>query len=282
MPVTAEPQWLRANSTSHEVGVDREKEVIHGVIVAEEGPFKTPGRGEFDGMSLRSIVKLMREKRDGLKSRFAHPTLSEDGVGKFLGRFKNPSRQKIMRADPRDASKFLEREIVRADLHIDPTSHATPNGDLGKYVMDLAESDPDAFATSLVLQADHEWRLDKRKQPMIDEETGEELPPLWRPTAVHALDVVDTGDATNGFLSSSITVEGLPDEIVRRGTELLNGFLPGESREVVSARLARWMNRYLDLRFGADEEEPEPKVDAGGLLRRRLLKHRVAKHREAM
>ena len=81
---------------------------------------------------------------------------------------------------------------------------------LGAYVMDLAESDPDALSSSLVLQRDEELRLDRRGRPLVDNE-GIELPPLWRPTKIHASDIVAVGDAVDGFLSA----DSLPDAVVR-------------------------------------------------------------------
>jgi hypothetical protein len=245
----ATPDWLRANVKGSN-GVDREREVISGVIVAEEGDFKTPGRGAFDGQSLRSIVRLMRENKAGTKGRFTHPGLSSDGLGTYLGRFKEPRRDKIMR--PNSDGTFRQVEIVRADMHLDPTSHTTPNGDLGKYVLDLAESDPDAFGTSLVLKADQEQRLDSKGRPLLNDK-GEPLSPLWRPTEIHALDCVDTGDATNSFLS----VDDLPDAVVRRATELLDKQFGDAGRDVIEARCKAWLDRYLSVRFGDPEEASE-------------------------
>ena len=89
--------WLRAETKARPLGVDREAKAIRGVILAEEGPFKSKGRGEFDQGSIRSIVKLANATPGGLKSRFAHPTISDDGLGKFLGRVKDVKKSFIMR-----------------------------------------------------------------------------------------------------------------------------------------------------------------------------------------
>ena len=250
-PLPVQPRFLRANVSSRPVGIDREKGIIYGVIAAEEGPFKTPGRGEFDREGIRQIARMMKEKP--LKSRFAHPTLSDDGIGKFLGRFHNARNDVVERivARGKDGSATKkEFAVVRADIHLDPTSFKTPSGDLGTYVMDLAESDHEAFGTSLVIEPEEKVRLDAKGFRMRDEE-GVELPPLWFPKSLHALDVVDTGDATNSFLGHEI--DGLPDAIVRRGAELLDGAFAGQSREVVEARCQAWLDRYLNLRYGLSE-----------------------------
>jgi hypothetical protein len=245
--------WLRVNVSNQEIGVDREKAVISGYVVAQEGPFKSEGRGEFDQKSLSQIVTLMRKSPKGLKSRFAHPSLSSDGIGKHLGRVKNPrmGTVKVMR----DGVATL-LHAVRGDLHFDPTALEEPPGGgkpLGIYVMDLAESDPDAISSSLVLSKTEELRTDpKTKRPLL-QASGEPLPPLWRPTALHASDVVDTGDAVDGILSAQLSIEGLPDELVRRASELLSKAFPGASREVISARIDAWKANYLSWRFGDDE-----------------------------
>ena len=77
--------WLRAGArgmplaTDGKPGVDRNAQVIRCMIVAQVGPFKTEGRGEFNQKGLRGILKLMKAAPSGLKSRFTHPDSSIDG-----------------------------------------------------------------------------------------------------------------------------------------------------------------------------------------------------------
>ncbi len=245
----ATSEWLRAGATEKPIGVDREAGVIFGVVVAQEGPFKSEGRGEFDVKALKTIRKLMAENGpNGTKSRFTHPDMSNDGLGKFLGRERKPR----MDAIEKDGKEI---QLVRADLHFDPTALEEPVGGgrpLGDYVMALAESDPGAISSSLVLTMEEEFRIEKDGRPKRDEETGEVLPPLWRPQKIHASDIVDEGDAVDDLLS----VDGLPDNLVRRGSALLDKQFSGCSREVVEARCQAYLSRYLHNRFG-EKEEPE-------------------------
>jgi len=268
MATATKTDWLRAKAQGNTIGVDRKAEVIRGYIVAQEGPFKSEGRGEFDADAMATIAKLMKVTPNGLKSRFAHPSLSDDGVGKFLGRARDPRLDKISSRDSEGTRKDDEITVVRADLHLDPSSRNTPSGDLGGYVMDLAESDPDAFSSSLVLQFDEEYRLDNQGRPKRDTD-GNELPPLWYPTQLHASDVVDTGDAVDGFLS----IGGLPDEVVRRGAALLDRQFPNASRETIKARCQTWLTRYLNLRFG---DEYDPNADAEKAIIRQRNRERQA------
>jgi hypothetical protein len=244
---TETPECLRAAIAGRPITVDREKNVIRGYVVAELGPFKTPGRGQFDDRSLEKIVQLYRDHPAGLRSRFTHPHLSDDGLGKFLGR-------------SRDA--FRDGGKVRADLHLDPSASRTPNGDLAGYVMDLAESDPDALSSSLVLQVDQEQVLDERGRPKADA-NGDPVPPIWRPKTLIASDVVDTGDAVNGFLSITHQAE-LPDAAVRLASRALDQLFEGVPRHVAEARANGFLQKYLDGRFG----QPLPASVAE--LRRRM------------
>lgn len=86
-----------------------------------------------------TVAAMQAAGEKGLKVRFTHPSLSSDGFGKLLGRVKNGSR---------------EGDQVFGDLHFSAAAHEAPDGDLAKYVMDLAENDPDLFGASIVFQHD--------------------------------------------------------------------------------------------------------------------------------
>lgn len=254
----AAPEWESLKATGKPVGVDRKANIILGYVVAQRGPFKSEGRGEFDDASLSRIVELMNAKQGGTKSRFGHPDMSSDGLGKFLGR-------------SHDAR--VDGDRVRADLHLSPSSFNTPSGNLGQYVMDLAESDPEALSSSLVLKVDREFRLNTDGTKKADDK-GQPLPPLWRPKQVHASDIVETGDAVDGLLSAGVDADGLPLGVLWRGAEMLDSVFAGQPRDVVEARCRAWLDRYLCRRFGPVPGEAALAADdvIDGLRRRlRLL-----------
>ena len=255
MKLEATPKWMSAELKGSVGNVDREKGIIHGVILAEEGPFKSKGRGEFSRDAIQQIVTMANQKPGGLKARWTHPGLSSDGLGKFLGRQKDVRTDTILRATGGVTKHVM---VARGDLHLDATALDTPpegGKPLGVYVMDLAESDPDAFGTSLVLKAKQEYRLQNDGRRMQDDK-GEDLPPLWFPEALHSSDVVDEGDATNSFLSADI-LAGLPDAVVRQGCELLDAQFAGQDAVAVHARLTAFVDRYMRLRFGSGEDIEE-------------------------
>ena len=237
------PAKLRAvlPSAARVGGVDRERGVIRGYVVAQLGAFKSDGRGEFDQRSLEEIIKLWPAA--GLKVRFAHPNESSDGLGKYLGRAK----------DPYLGTATVDRDgvptqipAVRADLHLDPTSRKTPSGDLGGYVLDLAASDPGAISSSLVLTRDEEFRVNPDGTPQLSP-AGDPLPPLWRPKRLYASDIVEEGDAVDGLLEP--TSRRYTRDYLSRGEAILNDLFAGQPAAVVRARCLAYLGRYLSRRF---------------------------------
>lgn len=245
--IPEQSEWLRAHVKSSDVGVDRENKRILGMVIAQEGVFlEDDPRGVFDVKSLKKIVTLGNKKRGGLKSRFTHPSLSGDGLGSFLGRTKKFRMDNVTVDRPEGIVSLF---AVRADLHLSESSFDTPNGNLGQYVLNLAEEDSEALSSSLVLKIDEEPQLGEDGKPDLN------LPAFWRPLELHASDIVDEGAAVDGLLGAQIKADGLPDELVRKGCELLSNFLPGQPRNVVEARLNLWVQRALALRFSDEDEE---------------------------
>jgi len=112
--------------------------LLLGVAVVSRG--EAVGHGEWiDGEFLGQTAQAINASPAGTKSRFTHPELSADGMGKQLGRIKNGR---------------VDGDVVRADLHVLPAAHEAPDGDLAGYVMDLGEQDPAAFGTSIVYEPD--------------------------------------------------------------------------------------------------------------------------------
>jgi len=201
---------------SGKVKIDRDSAVINGIAVVTKGVTKD-SRGEFDDISLNSVVELGNKVKTGVKSRFGHPNMSSTALGTFLGRVRNFRR---------------DGDIVRADLHIDKTAFETPDGDLAGYVLNLAESDPEMFGASMVIY----W--DEEKREGLDA-NGNELPPFIRVTNLFSVDVVDDPAANNGLF-------GMPffSESVRPSAEMtafLDKFL--NNPDAVEKTIG-FLNRY--------------------------------------
>lgn len=134
-------------------GGDKQAGVIRGFSVITRG--EAAGHEMWiDATMVSQVSKAITKAKAGIKSRFTHPNLSGDGLGKHLGRVKSATD---------------DGETVRADLHFDTSAHSTPDGDLASYAMELAHSDPAAFGTSIAfkrdLEAERKFLIDNGGKP---------------------------------------------------------------------------------------------------------------------
>lgn len=137
------------------VGGDRKSGLIRGASLIAQGE----ALGHYawiDRETLIQVAEFGNQSNKGVKVRFTHPSLSGDGLGSFLGRAKN------LRVDG---------EKVLGDVHFSPASRQTPDGDLGEYVMGLADDDPESFGMSIVFEHDRQAEKEFiRENEVIDEE----------------------------------------------------------------------------------------------------------------
>lgn len=219
--------------------VDRQANVIYGASMMQVGDLNEGDARPWtvDMETLQQALSLAQQSRSGVKARFTHPNMSSDGMGSYLGRWANWR---------------IEGETLRADLHIADAAFTSPQGDLGNYVMDLAEADPRAFGVSLAPRNDtanlQQWeRSDKRP--------GDRWP--IRMTALRAADVVDEPAATRGgFFSLDADLRNLPAQ----ATALLNTYFGDAEPDVVRARIAGFLDRYFSTKgqpVAATIETPE-------------------------
>lgn len=180
-----ETEYLRAGVASgNPVGVDREKNIINGYVVAEAGPFKT-GRGAFNSESLAVIVKLINSSPDGVVVNYGHQT--DVGSSAALDAFLGVAKEARV-----DGAK------VRANLHISKLAMKPEGSSLGDRVMLRVENHPNSFGSSLVLAAE--------KMP------AKSGPPIWKPLAIMSSDLVYVGDAVHGGILSADDTAGAEEE----------------------------------------------------------------------
>ncbi len=136
--------------------VDPTAGVIHACSVAVAG--EAAGHQLiFDQTTLRQLLDIGNSRQGGIKSRFTHPGLSEDGLGKFLGRMRN--------------FRFAGDRLV-GDLYLSKSSANTPHGNLKDYILNLAAEDPAAFGISVVVDLEKFW---------VDQDGKEIIRPKNRP-----------------------------------------------------------------------------------------------------
>ena len=136
-----------------------------------------------DQTMLEQVRDAINASSAGIKSRFAHPGLSGDGLGKALGRVQNAS---------------LDGNIVRADEHLYESAHETPDGDLAAYILKLAAEDPEAFGTSISFDPDDDAETqfmdqysDEKGRFVTPDEANTHNYPHARMAELAAVDMVD-------------------------------------------------------------------------------------------
>lgn len=114
--------------------------IIHGVSLITAG--EALGHGMWiDETFVAQTAEALAAESNGIKSRWTHPDMSGDGLGKLTSRIMDP----VPSADGRQ---------LLADQHFLKIGHRSPDGDLAAYLMDLAEEDPAAYGLSIVFYQD--------------------------------------------------------------------------------------------------------------------------------
>lgn len=244
-------KWLDAREPSKRGGLD-----IRGRVVAELGVFKDQ-RGEFDGESLQAISDLGNQAPKGLKSNFKHPTMSDDGLGKLLGRDTG------FQLDASE-SKVRSQHFVLSSVAMKPPPEGggTP---YGEYIAELAISDPQAFSSSLVLNYKPEYRYDDDGERQREPD-GQLKPAIWRPTRLWAIDCVSVGDAVDDFLSMDELSEN--DQVIRQANLLITQFFDMDeiTPEALTTRLNGFTEKLVAFHFDDFDsheslEQEETKMD---------------------
>ena len=131
--VDAEMVQVDKSGGKHEAGI------IRGVSLIASG--EALGHEMWiDDETLTQVAELAKRGKHGVKSRFTHPSMSADGLGRHLGRIHDV--------------QMTEGGRVIGDLHFSEAAHQTPEGDLASYVMSLAIEDPSAAGLSIVFEHD--------------------------------------------------------------------------------------------------------------------------------
>jgi hypothetical protein len=118
------------------------KDTIAGVAMITRGP--ALGHSMWIDSDFLDQVAYATNARRPIKSRWTHPGVSSDGLGKLVGHCSKAMR---------------DGDVVRADLKIADISHRSPKGDLGAYVMEQANSHPEDFGLSIVFEHDRDAEI---------------------------------------------------------------------------------------------------------------------------
>lgn len=157
--------------------------VIPNVCLMTPGPALGHGLYADEETVAQFVIAANEEeaRRKGVKSRFTHPGMSDDGLANFVGKFRN--------------IRFADGKAF-GDLHISDMADRSPSGKLGEYIAGRAKEAPESFGTSAVLDGGIKaiWLDREGKESESKPETPLYKYPVIRftdETAVTAVDFVD-------------------------------------------------------------------------------------------
>ena len=212
--------------------VDADRQLIRDFAVITEG--EALGHDFWiDRAFLAQVVEGGNAKKLGVKVRFTHPGLCNDGLGKFLGRAKDYR---------------LDGNIVRADLHVSELADESPDGKLGSYILRMADKEPDMFGASIVFY--HDPDAEKEFAEENEDDDGDFVSP----------DEANEDDLMHARLDSLASTDVVDDPAANPG-----GFLSQPQELTALGELAC---RYV---FGLRDAEPPADI-FGGLKPQRVRK----------
>ena len=152
----ANPQYNQAVTQN----IDTDKGVIYGVVLAQKGLNKN---GTYFSERFLNELKAKGDERGYIKARFGHPTMCNNSLGSYIGRYKNFK---------------VEDEKLFGDLYLDDIAKDTNVEGRGitmyDYIMRMAQSNSEMFGNSIVILANYvveEYEEDGEKK----EADGHEL-----------------------------------------------------------------------------------------------------------
>lgn len=143
---------LRIAIVTHgdKVEVDEANGIIRNVAVMTAG--NADGHGfEIDATTLEQVSSLINRTPEGARSRLTHPESDAsgkplDGLPALVGRLRNAR---------------IVNNVVRGDLHLGEYAAELPGkGNVRKFLLTLAKTDPTAFGLSAVIDYDLEPKTD--------------------------------------------------------------------------------------------------------------------------
>lgn len=221
---------IKFKAASFSGHVDKENRVIKGVSLIQADREALGHEMFIDEKMVRQVVKQGKETGDvGLKARVDHPSSCFSSMGSQLGRFKNFKKS---------GNKAV------ADLHIsDFTKHA-PGGDMGKWLLAVAEEDPDQLGFSIVFE-----QAEAEEFSAGEDDDPDDICfnlPHARLGKLFGADIVDEAAANDGMFS----IQGRPDYLKEQVT-----YWAEENPEMLNQILAPALEVYYKSQAGEAYED---------------------------
>ena len=205
-----------------------------------------------DDVTLSQVAEQAGQGKHGIKSRFTHPSMSADGMGRHLGRIKDVR---------------VEGDRVLGDLHFAKSAHSTPDGNLAEYVMELAEEDPAAAGLSIVFE--HDAEREEAYRASFSDSDGFDSPdennvknlPHVRLAKLRAADVVDEPAANPEGMFDAQPLARHVDDLLSYAAGLSEekpkSLAFGVDADRASQFLQRWLGSHSLSIVSANDEESQ-------------------------
>lgn len=140
-------RWFKSGGInfSEVENIDSEKGIIYGVILCQAGEAKGHGvHLEQSFIDDCTAYANKNHKGKGMKSRFGHPSMSNETLGTELGRFQNFS---------------TDGNQLKADLHLLESANLSPSHKgLKDYMLSMAAEDAEMIMCSIVFKPKYEYQ----------------------------------------------------------------------------------------------------------------------------
>jgi len=237
--------------------VDRENRIIYGVSVCTVGQAKGHGC-MLDEEFVENTVKFGNSWKNGVKSRFGHPSMSAEALGSAVGKFKN---------------FYIDGKQAKADIHF---YSSVKGADANiEYIMDMAEEDPKSFATSIVFKMGRYYKKDKDGSKIYEEnEKGEETPGYYGNKSPEyasiekliAVDFVDEPAANPNGLYSENSLAEIAYNFLQENPKIY------EVLQRNPNKLMDYVKTYTDLQNNTEDNMPNEEVLISELAQLKLDK----------
>ncbi len=188
-----------AESNVDRTGGDYASGLIKNVILGKVGESRGWGF-HVEQSFVDNIAALAGQKKNGLKCRFEHPEWGKRSLGSAIAAIKNVR---------------VEGDVALGDIHILASATKSPLGNLGEYVLELADERPDFLALSITgsIGEYYFYRADKTRKVIdsdgaYEEYIGSDSPLYITLASLDATDVVDEGAITPGGLFAASSNPG--------------------------------------------------------------------------
>src|SRR3954469_21294976 len=140
-----------------DLNVDEARGVLKDVSVCTTG--EAAGHDRYlDSQFIADVVRMGNAFTQGLKCRFGHPTMSNEALGTYLGRFKS--------------FRVHDNKAI-ADLYLDDVAKQSPGGDLYSWVIGMARKNADQFGSSIVFVPGDDYQIINNEKTFDNFRDGE-------------------------------------------------------------------------------------------------------------